>query len=106
MDTNNLTEKAYEILTVAEGIDHTVTVNLGAICSRLSNENEFLQVALEYVQDIIGKPVEFLENWGLKEDVEYGDFTQGIINLKNQIESIIKISLEDRGLTIEEIFYR
>jgi hypothetical protein len=106
MDTNDLTEKAYEILTMAEGIDHIVTVHLGTICSRLSNENEFLQEALEFMKGIVGKPTEFLENWGLKEVVDYGDFTQDIISLSNHIESIMQISLKDRGRTIEEIFYR
>ena len=103
MDTNDLTEKAYEILTTAEEIDHIVTVNLGAICSRLSNENEFLQVALEYLQGIIGNPKESLENWGLDENI--GDFAQSIIYLRNHIENIMQISLKDHGRTIDEIFY-
>ena len=46
MDTNDLREKTYEILTKAEEIDHIVTVHLGTICSRQSNENEFLREAL------------------------------------------------------------
>ena len=106
MDTNNLTEKAYEILTIAEGIDHTVTVNLGAICSRLSNEDDFLQVALEYMHSIIGNPKAFLENWGLDENLEIEDFAQSIINLMNLMERVMQISIKDRGRTIEEIFYR
>ena len=106
MDTNDLTEKAYEILTIAEGIDHIVTVHLGTICSRLSTENEFLQEALEFLQGIVGKPAEFLENWGLEEVVECGNFTQNIICLSNHIERIMAIPHKDRGRTIEEIFYR
>jgi len=106
MDTNDLTEKAYEILTTAEGIDHIVTVHLGTICSRLNTENEFLQEALEFVKGIVGKPMEFLENWGLEEVVEYGDFSQNIISLSSHIERIMAIPLKDRGRTIEEIFYR
>ena len=106
MDTNDLTEKAYEILTIAEEVDHIVTVNFGVICSRLKNEDEFLQVALEYVQSIIGNPKDYIENWGLDENLEYGDFAQSMINLKDLILSIMQVSLEDRGLTIEEKFYR
>ena len=106
MDTNDLTEKTCEILTIAEGIDHIVTVHLGTICSRQSNENEFLQEALEFVQGIVGNPVVFLENWGLEEVVEYGGFTQSMINLSNYIERTMAIPLRGRGRTIEEIFYR
>ena len=106
MDTNDLTEQAYEFLSIAEEIDHIVTVNLGAICSRLSNEGEFLQVAQEYMQGIIGNPKEFIENWGLDENLEIENFTQTIINLRNHIERVLQISIKDRGRTIEEIFYR
>ena len=106
MDTNDLTEKAYEILNKAEEIDHVVTINLGAICSRLSNEDEFLQVALEYVQGIVDNPKGYIENWGLDENLDYEDFAQSNINLRNLIESIMQISLKDRGRTIEEIFFR
>ena len=106
MDTNDLTEKTYEVLTIAEGIDHIVTVHLGTICSRQSNENEFLQEALEFVHGIVGNPVGFLENWGLEEVVEHGGFTLSMINLGNHIERIMAIPLKGRGRTIEEIFYR
>lgn len=88
MDTNDLTEKTYEVLTIAEGIDHIVTVHLGTICSRQSTENEFLQEALEFVQGIVCNPMGFLENWGLVDVVDYGGFTQSMISLSNHIERI------------------
>ena len=106
MDTNDLTEKAYEILTVAEGIDHIVTVYLGTICTRKSNEDEFLQEALEFVRGIAGSPKDFIENWGLEEVLEYGAFKQSMLNLWKQIEGIMAIPLKGRGKTIEEIYYR
>jgi hypothetical protein len=106
MDTNDLREKTYEILTKAEEIDHIVTVHLGTICSRQSNENEFLCEALEFVQGIVGNPIGFLENWGLEDVVEYVSFTQNMKNLGNHIERIMTIPIENRGRTIEEIYYR
>ena len=106
MDTNDLTEKSYEILNIAEEIDHIVTVHLGTICSRQSNENEFLQEALEFVQGLVGNPLGFLENWGLVDVLEYSGFTQSMIELSSHIERIMAIPLKDRGRTIEEIFYR
>lgn len=106
MDTNDLTEQAYEILSIAEQIDHIVTVNLGVMCSRLSNEDEFLQVAQEYMQGIISNPTEFIENWGLDENLEIENFAQSIINLRNHIVRVLQITIKDRGRTIEEIFYR
>ena len=106
MDTNDLTEKSYEILNIAEEIDHIVNVHLGTICSRQSNENEFLQEALEFVQGLVGNPLGFLENWGLVDVLEYSGFTQSMIELSSHIERIMAIPLKDRGRTIEEIFYR
>jgi hypothetical protein len=50
MDTNDLTEKAFESLLIAEEIDHMVTVSLGVMCTRLSSEDDFLQEAFRYVK--------------------------------------------------------
>jgi len=43
MDTNDLTEKAYEILTLAESINRTLTVHIGAMCSRYQHEDDLLK---------------------------------------------------------------
>lgn len=43
MDTNDLTVKAYEVLELSEKVHHLITVHIGAMCSRFSGENEFLE---------------------------------------------------------------
>lgn len=106
MDTNGLTEKSFEILTVAENIDHIVTVYLGTICTRQSNEDEFLKNAHEFVSGIAGSPRNFFVNWGLGETLDYRVFIQGMMNLSKQIEDVMAIPLKDRGSTIEEIHFR
>ena len=65
MDTNDLTEKAFESLLIAEEIDHMVTVSLGVMCTRLSSEDDFLQEAFGYVKALSENPRDFMENWGL-----------------------------------------
>ncbi len=106
MDTNDLTEMTYEILSIAEEVDHIVTVHLGTICSRHSKEDEFLGEALGFVQRIIGDPEGFIEYWGIEEEVENEIFTNSLISLSKQMKRIMAIPIKDRGLTIEEIYFR
>lgn len=50
MDTNDLTEKAYEILNLSEDINHLITVHIGAMCSRFKQEDDFLYAVLKFIQ--------------------------------------------------------
>ena len=106
MDTNDLTEKSYEILKLAEDIDHIVTVHIGAMCGRFKNEDKFLLNVIKFVQGIIDDPEDFIESWDLEEEISLETFTDDLLNLKKYTEGVMAIPIEDRGLTIEERDFR
>ena len=106
MDTNDLTEKSYEILKLAEDIDHIVTVHIGAMCARFKNEDELLPNVIKFLQAIINDPKDFIESWDLEEEISVEKFASDLLNLKKYIESVIAIPVGERGLTIEESDFR
>ncbi len=105
MDTNDLTEKSYEILKLSEHIDHIITVHIGAMCSRYNDEDAFLCHALKLIQEIIDDPDEFIEDWGIEEIIEPEAFRSGLYSLKSYIQSVMAIPYKERGMTIEERDY-
>jgi hypothetical protein len=42
MDTDDLTEMAYDTLRIAEDINHLITIHLGVMSKNYSNEDEYL----------------------------------------------------------------
>ena len=52
MDTNDLTAKAYEVLEFSEEVHHLITVHIGTMCSRYSDENEFLEAVNKLINSI------------------------------------------------------
>jgi len=103
MDTNDLTEKAYEILKLSEGINHLITVQIGAMCSRFIQEDDFLITVTEFIQSIMDEPEDFIENWGLEDEINVASLIISLSKLKAYVEETIKTPMENRGLTIEEI---
>ncbi len=85
MDTNDLTEKAFESLLIAEEIDHMVTVSLGVMCTRLSSEDDFLREAFGYVKALSENPRNFLENWGLSDCLDSEVFSLKMKNLSSAL---------------------
>jgi len=65
MDTNDLTEKTYDILTMAESINHLITVLIGASCSRYRHEDDFLHGVIRLIAEIQEAPEEFMDDWDL-----------------------------------------
>ncbi|MDF1576497.1 MAG: hypothetical protein P1P86_15020 [Bacteroidales bacterium] len=106
MDTNDLTEKAFETLMIAEEIDHMVTVSLGAMCTRMPSEGEFLQEALGFAEALAENPTGYLENWGLSDEHDSEAFSLRIKSLSKHIHNVIAIPIENRGQTREEKYYR
>ena len=97
MDTNDLTEKAFESLLIAEEIDHMVTVSLGVMCTRLSSEDDFLREAFGYVKALSENPRDFLENWGLADYLDSWVFSHKMKKLSDYIREVMAIPIENRG---------
>ena len=103
MDTNELTSKAYEVLELSEEVHHLITVYIGAMCSRFSDENDFLKAVSKFINDIKDCPRDFIDNWDLNAEVNEALLYTGLSKLQNHIINTIEIPIEDRGLRIEQI---
>ena len=106
MDTNDLTEKAYEILKLSEDINHLITVHIGAMCSRFQQEDDFLNAVTEFIQAIKDEPEDFIEDWGIEDEIDASSLIFSLSKLKAYVEETIKTPMGNRGLTIEEIDFR
>lgn len=106
MDTNDLTEKAFESLLIAEETDHMVTVSLGVMFSRLSSEDDFLREAYGYVKALSENPGDFMANWGLADYLDSRVFSHKMKKLSDHIREVMAIPIENRGMTREEKYYR
>ncbi len=103
MDTNDLTEKTYEALKISEEINHLITVHIGVLCNRFSNENEFLETVSKFIKSLKHDPEDFIDNWNLADEIDIASLLTGLSELQNYVNMILETPLENRGLTIEQI---
>ena len=106
MDTNDLTEKAYEILIIAESVNHLITVFIGASASRYSDENEFLYGILKLLSQIKEDPENFIDDWGIAEEIDWQTLNAGLIRIEEYTQEVINTPIENRGVTIEDKYHR
>lgn len=76
MDTDDLTENAYEILRYTHEVNEFLWVEFGSMCCNYKNEDEYLNRLLNYTIDIKNSPDVFSEAWNLEENIEIKDLLQ------------------------------
>jgi hypothetical protein len=92
MDTDDLSQEAYNIIKKAFLINDFLKTEIGAMAKNYKNENEYLKGIRDYINEIIQEPEEFRDYWRLEE----------ILNLKKlralvkYITSVMEISMEKR----------
>jgi hypothetical protein len=99
MDTDELTEMAHECLRIAESTCHTLTLVFGAMSDHFNNEDEYLKGVLGRVKSIKKHPSEFIENWGLEEELSPKSLKACLINLVDHIEKTLETPIQNRGPT-------
>jgi hypothetical protein len=57
MDTDDLTEMAWEIIAQAAQVSDTLTTDLGARSGRYGNEDDWLRGVLKFFKKIVDSPV-------------------------------------------------
>lgn len=67
MDTDNLSEMAYELIVRAAQVCDTLKVELGALSRSCSNEEVWLRSVQECCQEIIAGPDDYVDFWNLEE---------------------------------------
>ena len=68
MDTDDLTEMAYDIIVRAAQVSDTLKAGLGARSFRYDSEDEWLRGVLEFLQMIVAAPDDYVGYWNLEEE--------------------------------------
>ena len=97
MDTDDLTEMAYESIIIANGITDFLKCDLGARSKDYKDEITYLTGILRFIQKIKNNPEGYLDYWNLWEELDLGDFSKGIEELEEHILKTIETPIEQRG---------
>ena len=94
MDTDDLSEEAYSIITTAYTINEFLWVQLGALSNEYKDEKGYLKGALQFIRKIRKDPEWFQDMWLLEEPINPGDLLQ----VEEQIKNVQNIPYEQRRL--------
>lgn len=90
MDTDDLTDMAYESIVIAARFCDELKAELGAMSTRFKEEEGYLRAMLAHVAEIREDPREYLECWNIEEKTDIGAFRRAIVFLEDHIENTIR----------------
>jgi hypothetical protein len=94
MDTDDLSDEAYEILSVAHDINEFLWVQLGAMSSEYEDEEKYLKGMVTFIQSIKKDPEGFQDMWLLEEPIN----PRYLLQLEEQIKSVQRIPCQQRQM--------
>ena len=97
MDTDDLTEMAYESIVIANAITDFLKCDLGVRSMDYDDEDAYLHGILKFIQKIKNDPEDYLDSWNLLEELDLGFFVKGIDYLEKHILKTIETPIEQRG---------
>ncbi len=97
MDTDDLTEMAYQSLIIADRISEYLKCDLGVRSMDYKDKNAYLDGILKFVRRIRNHPKGYLDSWNLLEETNLADFIKGIERLEKHIRKTIETPIEERG---------
>ncbi len=97
MDTDDLTEMAYRTIVLAGEFFDYLRTDIGVRSDEFSNEDEYLGGILTFLDEVALHPEEYLESWGLEEEVEAIWFRQRVEKLIGHVTRTLAIPEDQRG---------
>jgi hypothetical protein len=97
MDTDDLTEMAYETLVQAHAVCDVLRAEIGASAASFKTEDEFLRGTLEFLDGILADPEEYLESWNLLGNTNTQSFVLGIRVVRNHVSATLNTPAARRG---------
>ncbi len=94
MDTDDLSEEAYEVLIKARQINEFLWVELGASSKKFKDEEEFLNGMLHFIQNIKDDPAWFQDMWLMEDQINQ----QSLFKLEDYIRRVQSIPYWQRQL--------
>lgn len=99
MDTDDLTEQAYNVIQRADRVLDVLRAEIGASAQQYPSEDDFLKGSLKMLEDVLSDPESYLDSWNYLDTVDPKRFAAGVRGLMSQIEETLKVPIEQRGTT-------
>lgn len=97
MDTDELTEMAYETISLAHEVLDALCLELGASAKDYLTEDEFLNGTLANLKDILADPESYLDSWNYLDTMSPQRFMKGIKSLIGHVEKTLNTPHDQRG---------
>lgn len=97
MDTDELTEMAYQTIILADEATDVLKCELGILSGKCLTEDEYLAQGLDYVAALSKEPEEFLDSWGLLDDTDVRTFVEKLDRLRQHVEVTLDTPYQNRG---------
>lgn len=97
MDTDDLTEMAYEIITRAGDILDVLRSEIGSSASDKKVEDDFLHGVAVHLRNILKSSRSYLNDWNYLDDVDGQVFCREVSRLLKYVEKVLSIPYDRRG---------
>jgi len=99
MDTDDLTEKAYEIIVAAARVSDTLKAELGALSRHCDHEDDWLRGVKAHLQAIAEDPEDYVDSWSLDECEGVSPKTMGNLaaRLCRKVDEVLGMPLMERS---------
>ncbi|MEE9306030.1 MAG: hypothetical protein V3V57_00730 [Spirochaetia bacterium] len=98
MDTDNLTEMAYQMIQNAEDISEYLRCDIGVRSGKYHDEDDYLKGVLCFLQKIAQHPEKYLESWNI-DDIDMHHFKTSVLTLIRHVSETIATPIAERGPT-------
>ena len=90
MDTDDLSDNAYEIIVHAAKVCDTLKTELGVLSYDCENEDIWLEKVQARLNEITKDPVAFVEYWNLEEEegIDAGQMKRIVQKLSRRVDAI------------------
>lgn len=97
MDTDDLTEMAYQTIVRAYRVSDILSTEIGASAANYTVEDEFLRGTLAFLDEILEDPEAYLDSWNLIGDINPLSFAEGVRLLRHHVLNTLDTPKERRG---------
>ena len=99
MDTDDLTDMAWDVIVRAAHFSNTLKVELGAMSRQFQNENEWLLGVREHLGKFTEAPDEYVDFLSLEEEenISQNMLQEFVVVLSSRVGEVLAVPLDKRG---------
>lgn len=97
MDTDDLTEMAYDTIRRAGVVLDVLRSEIGASAREKATENDFLVGVVAHLRRIVKSPRSYLDSWNYLDEVDVKVFKKEVTELLAYVEEVISTPYSRRG---------